>query len=100
MSWQWWSGGLVDTSCTIEIEQTADLFHAHMVLDDDLEIGPGDRVRVHGGAIRVAFGEKRVERRRATVERATWLARIWTKIAARFDLMELYEVSFTPGRIL
>jgi hypothetical protein len=37
--------------------------------------------------------------RRATVTRASPLARTLTKIAAYFDLAELYEVSFNAGRI-
>ena len=37
--------------------------------------------------------------REATVERAGWLERQWTRLCARFELSELYEVSFTPGRL-
>jgi hypothetical protein len=40
-----------------------------------------------------------VVRRIATVERATFLERQWTRWAANFQLTELYEVSFTPGRV-
>ncbi len=86
--------------CTIEIEQTHESFHAHLTLDGDIAIGPGDRVRVHGAPVRVAFGQKLVERRHATVTRAGWLRRAWTRISARFELAELYEVSFTPRRSL
>ena len=84
--------------CTIEIEQTHEHFHAHLTLHRDIAIQPGDRVHVHGAPVRIAFGEKRIERRSATVERAGALLRLWTKFAARFALAELYEVSFTPGR--
>jgi hypothetical protein len=52
------------------------------------------------GASCVRFGDKLVLHRRATVERAGWLERQWTRFAARFELSELYEVSFTPGRLL
>jgi hypothetical protein len=90
----------IETSCTIDIEQTHDHFHAHVALDGDLEIGPGDRVQVHGTPIRVSFGDAVIERRKATVLRANWLERAWTKLAARFALGELYEVSFTPRRTL
>jgi hypothetical protein len=95
----WWRRRMIETPCTIEIEQTHDFFHAHLTLDRDIEIHPGDRVRVHGEPFRIAFGQKLLERRTATVERASWAARLWTKLTARLELSELYEVSFTPGRI-
>ena len=88
-----------DTPCTIEIEHTECSLHAHIDLDDPVPIRPGDRVRVHGDPIRVAFGQKLTLRRDATVERAGWLERQWTRIAGRFELAELYEVSFTQGRL-
>ncbi len=88
----------VVTPCTIEIEHTERSLHAHVALDGEPELRPGDRVRVHGEPIRVRFGDKLVLRREATVERAGWLERQWTKLCARFELGELYEVSFTPGR--
>lgn len=90
----------IEMPCTIEIEQTHDHFHAHLALDGDIPIGPGDRVQVHGAPVRIAFGQKIVERRWATVIRANWLERAWTKLTARFALKDLYEVSFTPRRIL
>lgn len=89
-----------DTPCTIEIEHSADYLHAHVTLDGDLAIGPGDRVRVHGNPVRVAFGQTLRERRIATIERAGWARRTWTKFAARFELSELYEVSFSPRTTL
>ena len=88
----------VITPCTIEIEHTERSLHAHVALDGEPELRPGDRVRVHGEPIRVRFGDKLTLRRDATVERAGWIERQWTKLAARFELAELYEVSFTPGR--
>jgi hypothetical protein len=86
--------------CTIEIEHTETSLHAHVELDGDIALQPGDRVRVHGAPIRVAFGDKLMLRRDATVERAGRLEQAWTRLAARFELSELYEVSFTPGRLL
>jgi len=87
------------TPCTIEIEHTERSLHAHVELDGDLALRPGDRVKVHGDPIRVVFGQRLVLRRDATVERAGWIERQWTRMAARFELSELYEVSFTPGRL-
>lgn len=88
-----------DIGCTIEVEHTNEHLHAHVALDGDLALAPGDKVSVHGASIRVPFGEKLVERRTATVTRATALGRAWTRLRARFELAELYEVSFSPGRI-
>jgi hypothetical protein len=88
------------TPCTIEIEHTEASLHAHVDLDGQIKLQPGDRVRVHGAPIRVRFGEKMTLRRDATVERAGWLERQWTRLAARFELSELYEVSFTQGKLL
>ena len=89
-----------DAPCTIEIEHTERSLHAHVELEGQLALQPGDRVRVHGEPIKVRFGDKMTLHRNATVERAGWLERQWTRLAARFELSELYEVSFTPGRLL
>jgi hypothetical protein len=94
------SGRAIIVPCTVEIEQTHDCFHAHLVLDGDIAIGPGDQVRLMGDPIRVAFGQSLTERRLAAVRRAGLLRRLWTVLAARFALGELYEVSFTPARTL
>ena len=88
-----------DTPCTITVEQSPAHFHAHVELDGDVEIGPGDTVRVHGAPISIGFGEKLTFQRSATVTRAGPIKRTLIKIAAYFDLAELYEVSFNAGRI-
>lgn len=88
-----------DIPCRIEIEQSEEHFHAHVELEGDVPIYPGDKVRVHGAPVRVAFGQSVVFDRVATVTRAGPLERAWTKVIAYFDLRELYEVSFSPGRI-
>jgi uncharacterized Zn finger protein len=95
----WWRTA-IDTPCTVAVEHSNESLHAHVELDGDLIINPGDRVRVHGAPIRIAFGERIVERRMATVERANGLERLWTRIAGHFDMTELYEVSFSPRRTL
>ncbi|MEL7218093.1 MAG: hypothetical protein AAGK01_06645 [Pseudomonadota bacterium] len=88
-----------DTPCTITVEQSSEHFHAHVELPDEIEMEPGDKVRVHGDPISIPFGSKQVFERTATVTRAGPVARILTKCAAYFDLAELYEVSFNAGRI-
>ncbi len=84
-----------DTPCVVEIEHSDEHLHAHVELANGVAVGPGDRVLVHGDPIVVGFGERRVERRIATVERAGAVERLWTKFAGHFEMTELYEVSFT-----
>jgi hypothetical protein len=85
------------TSAVIEIEHSHDSLHAHVTLREGGDLGPGDKVTVHGAPVKIAFGESMVIERPATVERATLWRREWTKFAARFSLAELYEVSFSSG---
>jgi len=84
-----------ETPCRVEVELSDEYCRANVVLANDYEIGPGDRVRVHGAPIHVGFGERRVEERIATVERASTVERLWTKFAGHFEMAELYEVSFS-----
>ena len=84
-----------DTPCRVEVELSDEFCRADVVLANDYEIGPGDRVRVHGAPISVGFGERRVVERTATVERASTVGRLWTKFAGHFEMAELYEVSFS-----
>lgn len=88
-----------ETPCTITVEQSSEHFHAHVELDGDVAMEPGDKVRVHGAPIQIPFGTRQVFERCATVTRASPLMRTLTKVAAYFDLSELYEVSFHAGRI-
>ncbi len=89
-----------DVPCRIEVEHTNEHLHAHVALKGDVPIHPGDRVRVHGEAIRVEYGEAMSVDRIATVVRAGWLTRQWTRFLASLEITELYEVSFSAGRKL
>lgn len=91
---------IFDVPCTIEVEHTNEHLHAHVALDGDVPIFPGDRVRVHGEAIQVLYGESATYNRTATVRRAGWLSRQWTRFLASLEITELYEVSFSAGRKL
>lgn len=84
--------------CTIEVEHTANSLHAHVTLDDDVEIRPGDAVTIHGEPVRPGFGDKFTLRREATVQRAGWLTAMWTRLVARLELTELCETSFSEWR--
>ena len=85
----------VEVDCTLDIERTAESFHAYAV-PEGIEIRPGDRVLVHGAPSSIAFGERVLRPCRATVVRAGWVERQWTKFAALAELTELYEVGFRP----
>jgi len=96
----WWSGTRrsFDVPCTVEIEQTPETLHAHVMLDGDIDIRPGDEVLVHDAPTQVAFGERLVVRRTATVVRGSALDRLRAKVEGYLELTELYEVSFSDGR--
>ncbi len=85
---------------TVDVEHTADSLHAYVDLEGDIDIRPGDEVTLNGAPIMASFGERFVLHRVATVKRASWLKRQFTRFMARFELTELYEVSFTPRRRL
>jgi hypothetical protein len=89
-----------DVPCTIEIEHTFDSLHAHVALDGDIAIEPGDAVRVHGEPIVVPYGEKRTIRRNATIVRAGAALRVWTRATGTLEFMELCEFSFSSGERL
>lgn len=87
-----------DVGCTIDVEHTANSLHAHVTLDDDIEIRPGDAVTIHGEPVKPEFGEKFTIRRKATVQRANWFIDKWTRLVARLELTELLETSFSEWR--
>lgn len=88
----------LDTQCTIEIEHTFENLHAHVELDDDYQLGPGDQVKVHGAAVRLPFGERLTLRRPATVWKATPWERAWTRLRAQMELTDLYEITFSSEK--
>ena len=98
MSGIWSAKKSFDVPCTVEIEQTSETLHAHVLLDGDIDIRPGDEVLVHDAPTEVAFGERLVVRRTATVVRGSALDRLWARIEGYLELTELYEVSFSDGR--
>jgi len=88
-------GETVEVPCTVEIERTADSFHAYAV-PEGVQLRPGDRVVVHGAPDHVAFGECMTFETRATVYRAGAFERVWTQWVALFELTELYHCGFEP----
>ena len=89
----------IETGCTIRVEHSFDSLEAHVELDDDLQPSLGDRIRVHGEAITVPFGESLTLRRPATLVRANAFEKAMVRLRSMFEMTELYEVSFTPGRL-
>jgi uncharacterized Zn finger protein len=86
--------------CTVNVINTFESLQAHVELDGDAKVYPGDEVLVHGNEIRVPYGETRVERRMATISRATWLERKWTELTGDMEFMELLEFSFSGEKNL
>lgn len=87
----------LEVPCTVDVEHSFDSLHAYVELEG-IEVGPGDEVLVHDAPTEVPFGERIVVQRRATVVRAGWLKRLWTRLTARLELTELYEVGFSSWR--
>ncbi|MEO0883606.1 MAG: hypothetical protein AAFY34_12895 [Pseudomonadota bacterium] len=87
-----------DVPCTVTVIHTWETLEAHVELDGGEDLAIGDRVLVHGDAVRLPpFGEKLVVRRWATVSQAGFLEKIWIRIQSFFELTELFEVSFSEG---
>ncbi len=84
-----------EVPCTVEVSHTFESLHAHVELDGDVKIEPGDEVLVHGRPLQVPYGEVRTERRTATVTRASLVERLWTRATGDLEFMELCEFSFS-----
>ena len=98
MNGNWFARHAIEVPCIVEIADTPEDLHAHVLLQD-FDVGPGDSVLIHEAPSRVEPGTRITCSRRATVIRAAWFGRIWTRLTSRFELTLLYEVSFTPERI-
>jgi uncharacterized Zn finger protein len=81
--------------CTVEVSHRFESLHAHVRFNNGAVIYPGDEVLVHGAPIFAAYGELIVEDRQATITRATWIERLWTRATGDFGFMELCEFSFS-----
>jgi hypothetical protein len=81
--------------CTVEVSHRFESLYAHVRFDNGAVVHPGDEVLVHGTPIMAAFGELIIEQREATITRASWLERTWTRATGDFGFMELCEFSFS-----
>lgn len=89
-----------DVACTVRVSNTLHDLGAHVELDGDIDLGPGDQVIVHGDPIHPRLGQLVVQRRTATVTRASWLGRLWHRCTGDLGCLELLDVSFTDQRTL
>lgn len=89
-----------DAPCTLEIGHTAESLFAHVEIDADYRIQPGDRVLVQHAPLELPFGRRVKISSRATIVRAGLLERLWTRFTGNFAVTELYDVSFTDRRAL
>jgi len=85
----------IEAPCTVEIEHSAYSLHAHVEIDGEIGMKPGDEVIVHDAPTDVPFGECLVVRRTVTIIRAGLLKRVSTRLASNFELNQLFEVSFS-----
>jgi hypothetical protein len=88
-----------EVPCTIEIEQTPENLHAYTT-PEGIDIGPGDRVLVHGAPTNIKFGDRITVMGSATVIRATAFGRFWAHVIGLVSLFELYDVGFEPEESL
>jgi uncharacterized Zn finger protein len=84
-----------DGPCTVEVSHRFESLHAHVRFNNGAVVHPGDEVLVHGKPIMAAYGELIIEDRQATITRASWLERVWTRATGDFGFMELCEFSFS-----
>ena len=87
-----------DVACTVNISHTPEELFAHVSLHG-VDVEPGDVVLVRAAELQIAYGQHVACACRATVVRAGWLLRVWTRVSGYFALSALYEVSFTPARL-
>lgn len=92
------SGRSFEVFCTVRVSHTFEELSAHVELDGGVQVQPGDSVLVHGAEINPPYGEVQVERRKATVTRAGWLERTWTRLTGDLDCLSLLDVSFSDRR--
>lgn len=85
--------------CRITVEHTMESLEAHVELENGVQPALGDRICVHGSAVTVPYGESITICREATVIRANMLEKLWLRLKSQFELTELYEVSFSSGRV-
>ncbi|MGF1605704.1 MAG: hypothetical protein ACFB22_05145 [Rhodothalassiaceae bacterium] len=88
----------VELPCRVAVERSNDYLSAHVILGHNQMPEAGDSVLVHGDEIQADHDQRFILRRRATLKRSGPLTRAWTKFTALFEILELFEVSFSGRR--
>jgi hypothetical protein len=83
----------ITVPCTVELEQTHEFLQAHVTLEG-IEVDVADEVQVHDAPTSIAFGDRQVFQRQATVTRASALDKLITRLLAYRELTDLYETGF------
>ena len=91
-------GQTLEVPCVVDLEQTSESLHAYVELHG-VEVGPGDQVIVHDAPTQVGFGQRRVVQRLATMVRAGVLRATAARVSGYLALTELYDVTFSDGRV-
>lgn len=81
--------------CTVEVSHTFESLHAHVRFNNGAVVHPGDEVIVHGEPVLAGYGEVIREDRTATINRASFIERLWTRLTGDFEFIELCEFSFS-----
>lgn len=88
----------IEVPCTVDLEYTTNSLHAYVELHG-YDVVAGDQVTVQNPPTEVRFGEKIVVDRRATVVCGSIFDTLLAKLQGYRELTELYEVSFSNGRV-
>jgi len=65
--------------CVVTISHRFEELSAHVKFTNGAVVNPGDSVLVHGSEILAPYGELVEEARMATITRASWIERQWTR---------------------
>ncbi len=84
----------VQLTCDIDIGQSWESLHAHAI-PEGVDIEAGDVVIVHDTSDALSAAQY-VGKRNATLIRAGFWRRHWTRFSSIFELTELFEVGFQP----
>jgi hypothetical protein len=84
-----------DVPCSVQIEQSPEYFFAYAT-PEGVDIGPGDRVIIHGAPSHIGYGESVTLQCTATVIRAGLFGRFWARVDGMLSLLQLFEVGFEP----
>lgn len=83
----------VRVPCEMDLEATAEHFHAHARLDGAL-VHEGDEVLLHGAPDHIPLGVRRLLPTEATVTHVSPPRRMLTRVLGTASVTDLYDVGF------